>query len=43
VQWLRDGLGIIKQASETSPLADQSGSMQSVYLVTAFVGLGAPY
>ena len=43
VQWLRDGLGIIKQASETGPLADKSNSMQSVYLVPAFVGLGAPY
>ncbi|MFL6810174.1 MAG: FGGY family carbohydrate kinase, partial [Bradyrhizobium canariense] len=39
VQWLRDGLGIIKQASETGPLADKSDSMQSVYLVPAFVGL----
>src|SRR3982074_3702455 len=43
VQWLRDGLGIIKQASETGPLADESDSSQSVYLVPAFVGLGAPY
>src|ERR1700729_3304329 len=43
VQWLRDGLGIIKSAAETGPLADQSDSMQSVYLVPAFVGLGAPY
>ena len=43
VQWLRDGLGIIKSASETGPLADQSDSTQSVYLVPAFVGLGAPY
>ena len=43
VQWLRDGLGIIKQASETGPLADKSDSMQSVYLVPAFVGMGAPY
>jgi glycerol kinase len=43
VQWLRDGLGIIKTASETGPLADQSDSTQSVYLVPAFVGLGAPY
>jgi glycerol kinase len=42
VQWLRDGLGVIKQASETGPLADKSDSMQSVYLVPAFVGLGAP-
>jgi glycerol kinase len=43
VQWLRDGLGIIKTASETGPLADQSDSTQSIYLVPAFVGLGAPY
>jgi glycerol kinase len=43
VQWLRDGLGIIRQASETGPLADKSDSTQSVYLVPAFVGLGAPY
>src|ERR1700755_3585722 len=43
VQWLRDGLGIIKQASDTGPLADKSDSAQSVYLVPAFVGLGAPY
>jgi glycerol kinase len=43
VQWLRDGLGIIKQASETGPLAEQSDHAQSVYLVPAFVGLGAPY
>ena len=43
VQWLRDGLGLIKHASETGPLADQSDSAQSVYLVPAFVGLGAPY
>src|SRR3984957_19805556 len=43
VQWLRDGLGIIKQPAETGPLADKSDSTQSVYLVPAFVGLGAPY
>ena len=43
VQWLRDGIGLIKQAAETGPLADQSDSTQSVYLVPAFVGLGAPY
>jgi len=43
VQWLRDGLGIIKQAAETGPLADKSDSMQSVYLVPSFVGMGAPY
>jgi glycerol kinase len=43
VQWLRDGIGIIKQAAETGPLADKSDSTQSVYLVPAFVGMGAPY
>src|SRR5258708_28233003 len=43
VQWLRDGLGIIKQASETGPLADQSDSTQPGYLVPAFVCLGSPY
>jgi glycerol kinase len=43
VQWLRDGLGLIKQAPETGPLADKSDSTQSVYLVPAFVGMGAPY
>jgi glycerol kinase len=43
VQWLRDGLKIIMQAAETGPLADRSDSAQSVYLVPAFVGLGAPY
>ena len=43
VQWLRDGLGIIKNAAETGPLAEQSDHAQSVYLVPAFVGLGAPY
>jgi glycerol kinase len=43
VQWLRDGLGTIKTAAETGPLADKSDSAQSVYLVPAFVGLGAPY
>jgi glycerol kinase len=43
VQWLRDGLGIIKQAAETGPLAEKSDHVQSVYLVPAFVGLGAPY
>jgi glycerol kinase len=43
VQWLRDGLGVIKQASDTGPLAEKSDHAQSVYLVPAFVGLGAPY
>jgi glycerol kinase len=43
VQWLRDGLGVIENAAETGPLAEQSDHAQSVYLVPAFVGLGAPY
>ncbi len=43
VQWLRDGLGIIRNAAESGPLADQADPAQSVYLVPAFVGLGAPY
>ena len=43
VQWLRDGLGLIKQAADTGPLAEKSDSGQSVYLVPAFVGMGAPY
>lgn len=43
VQWLRDGLGIIEKASETGPLAEAADPEQDVYLVPAFVGLGAPY
>jgi glycerol kinase len=43
VQWLRDGLGLIRQAAETGLLADKSDATQQVYLVPAFVGLGAPY
>ena len=43
VQWLRDGLGIIKDARESGPLADAADPTQDVYLVPAFVGLGAPY
>src|SRR6201995_893099 len=43
VQWLRDGLGVIKQASESDPLADAADAAQAVYLVPAFVGMGAPY
>ena len=43
VQWLRDGLGIIKHAADSGTLAEQSDRAQSVYLVPAFVGLGAPY
>ena len=43
VQWLRDGLKIIREASETQPLAEQADPSQSVVLVPAFTGLGAPY
>lgn len=43
VQWLRDGLKLISSASESGALADQADPQQSVYLVPAFVGLGAPY
>jgi glycerol kinase len=43
VQWLRDGLKIIREASETQPLADKADAEQDVILVPAFTGLGAPY
>ena len=43
VQWLRDGLKIIREAGETQALADQADPAQDVYLVPAFTGLGAPY
>lgn len=43
VQWLRDGLGIIQNASETGDLAEQADPGQDVILVPAFTGLGAPY
>ena len=43
VQWLRDGLGVIKQASETGALAEKADASQEVYLVPAFTGLGAPH
>ncbi|MBU1206905.1 MAG: glycerol kinase GlpK [Proteobacteria bacterium] len=43
VQWLRDELKIIQQASESEPLAASLRSNDGVYFVPAFVGLGAPY
>ena len=43
MQWLRDGLGIIDDAAETSTLAAAADPAQAVYLVPAFVGLGAPH
>ncbi|MDQ3331377.1 MAG: glycerol kinase GlpK [Planctomycetota bacterium] len=43
VQWLRDGLGIIRSAPEIEKLAGSVSSTDGVYFVPAFVGLGAPY
>jgi glycerol kinase len=43
VQWLRDGLGIIGAAREAGELAAEADPAQAVYLVPAFVGLGAPH
>lgn len=43
IQWLRDGLGIIRSSSELESLAAQVSGSEGVYLVPAFVGLGAPY
>jgi len=43
VQWLRDGLGLIRAADEAGALAAAADPAQAVYLVPAFVGLGAPY
>jgi glycerol kinase len=43
VQWIRDGLKLVKHASETGPLARTADPSQNVYMVPAFVGLGAPW
>ena len=43
VQWLRDGLKIIREAAETQALAEAADPAQDVVLVPAFTGLGAPY
>ncbi len=43
VQWLRDGLKLIREAKETQPLAEAADAEQNVILVPAFTGLGAPY
>ena len=43
VQWLRDGLKLIADASETEVIAEQHSTSDGVYLVPAFTGLGAPY
>jgi glycerol kinase len=43
VQWLRDGLKVIDKANKSGDLAKAADKNQNVYLVPAFVGLGAPY
>ncbi len=43
VQWLRDGLSIIDDATQTGAMADRADPEQNVILVPAFTGLGAPY
>ena len=43
VQWLRDGLGIIKTSADVEALAMQVNTTDGVFVVPAFTGLGAPY
>lgn len=43
VQWLRDGIKVIRAAPETQGLAETADPSQDLILVPAFVGLGAPY
>ena len=43
VKWLRDGLGVITHARETNDMATQVPDSHGVYMVPAFVGLGAPH
>jgi glycerol kinase len=43
VQWLRDGLGLIGEAADVGPLAEQVDDTEGVYLVPAFTGLGSPW
>jgi glycerol kinase len=43
VQWLRDGLGILEKSADIEALANSVADSGGVYLVPAFVGLGAPY
>jgi glycerol kinase len=43
IKWLRDGLGVIAHASETDSMATRVPDSHGVYMVPAFVGLGAPY
>jgi glycerol kinase len=43
VQWLRDGLGIIRESADVEPLAASVPDNGGVFIVPAFVGLGAPH
>ena len=43
IQWLRDGLHLLKDAAQSGSMAEQADPSQHVYLVPAFVGLGAPH
>lgn len=43
IQWLRDALQLIEHAAETAQIAESIPDTQGVYVVPAFVGLGAPY
>jgi len=43
IQWLRDGLGVIRSAEEVGPLAESCPDPQGVYVVPAFTGLGSPW
>jgi glycerol kinase len=43
IQWLRDGLGVIREASEMGPLAASVPDPAGVYVVPAFTGLGSPW
>ena len=43
IKWLRDSLGLISEASETDSMATQVPDSHGVYMVPAFVGLGAPH
>lgn len=43
IQWLRDGMRMVKSASQTSEYAERVPDTTGVYIVPAFAGMGAPY
>ena len=43
IQWLRDGLGLIKDAAEIGPLAESIPDSEGLFIVPAFTGLGSPW